>query len=386
MLEVGGELPSYSILVALYREASVAPALVRAMAALQYPPDKLEIVFITEANDDETRAALNASGLAAYMHVLTVPEGDPQTKPRALSYALALVSGDMIAVYDAEDIPEPDQLLRAVAAFQSSSEPLACIQARLNVYNGAVSPISRQFAMEYTALYDAILPALAKLGLPLPLGGTSNHFRRSELEAAGGWDPFNVTEDADLGIRFARLGMGVGVIGSTTWEEAPVTMRGWLGQRTRWLKGWMQTYLVHMRQPLRLFRELGLKRFLGFQILMPGMIFSALGHLPFFGVAAASWYFGTLFLPSHSGFAEACWMLGFFNLAASYASAIALAIVTCRRRGQGHHVLSSILIPVYWLVISLAAWRAVLELCWSPYHWEKTAHSARPVTIGLATP
>ena len=364
----------------------MAPALVQAMAALDYPQNKLEIVFITEADDDETRAALDTSGMTGNMRVLVVPEGAPQTKPRALNFALAVASGDMIAVYDAEDIPEPDQLLHAVAAFHSSPVPLACVQARLNVYNGGASLAARQFMLEYTALFDAILPALACLGLPLPLGGTSNHFRREDLEAAGGWDPFNVTEDADLGFRLARLGKTVGLIDSTTWEEAPVTLRGWLGQRTRWLKGWMQTYLVHMRQPKRLLAELGIKRFLGFQVLMAGLILSALVHPLFLGVVLLELHGGTLLAAPGGELSRLVLGFGLCNLTASYVSTMALSAVTSRRRGRGRLIASSFLTPLYWLAISVAAWRALFELCWAPYHWEKTAHGARPVTPGLAAP
>jgi glycosyltransferase XagB len=380
-------LPTYSVLVALHREAEVAPDLVRAMSALNYPAQKIEFLLITEASDDATRAALVRSGLAANMHILTVPEGDPQTKPRALNFALAQSGGDMIAVFDAEDMPHPDQLLSAVAAFQSSPLPLVCVQARLNVYNGDKSLIAQQFMLEYTALFDAILPAIARLGLPVPLGGTSNHFRREALEAAGGWDPFNVTEDADIGVRFARLGLAVGIIDSTTLEEAPVTVRGWFGQRTRWLKGWMQTYLVHMRNPWMLWRELGPKRFFGFQILMGAMIFSSLAHPWLLGATIYSAVNWPPFLGSQSAVGQALWGLGLFNLLASYAVAAALCVATVRRRGQmGLPVLPVFLLPLYWLGISLAAFFALYELFKSPHHWQKTAHSARPVTKNLATP
>ena len=159
----------------------------------------------------------------------------------------------------------------------------------------AIIPITRLFALEYTALFDCILPALVRLGLPLPLGGTSNHFRRAALEQAGAWDPFNVTEDADLGIRLARAHKRVEVLPSTTWEEAPGNARSWLDQRTRWLKGWMQTYLVHMRSPRALWRDLGAWRFLGFQVLMGGMVLAALVHPLFYIVVIAGACTGDLF-------------------------------------------------------------------------------------------
>ncbi len=380
------DLPAYSLLVALFREADVAPALVAAMAALRYPVAKLEILFLVEAGDIPTRSALERSGLMPNMSIITVPAGLPQTKPRALNYGLGFASGERIAVYDAEDMPEPDQLLRAVQAFAASPVPLACVQARLNVYNRDAGPVARQFTLEYCALFDAILPALAKLGWPVPLGGTSNHFSRAALDAAGGWDPFNVTEDADLGFRLARLGHKVGLIPSTTWEEAPVSFSAWFGQRTRWLKGWMQTYLVHTRNPVKLWQDLGAWGFIGFQILMAGMIASALVHPLFFGLLAAQCWSGSCMGFGADGAAPSSWhagvwQAGLLSLGASYAAAISLAMITGRRRGFGNLTRAALCIPLYWLAISAAAYSAVIELCRSPYHWQKTAHTARPVTI-----
>ena len=253
----GAPLPLYTVLVPLFREASVVAELLASLRALDYPPDRLEIMLIVERADDETQAALGRANLDAHMRVLIVPDGEPRTKPRAIQYALQWAHGDYVVVYDAEDAPEPDQLRRALAAIGAGGGRIGCLQAQLNIYNSDASWFTRQFTVEYTALFDCILPALERLQLPVPLGGTSNHFPRAVLESVGGWDPYNVTEDADLGIRLARNGWHVGVLSSTTWEEAPPTFRIWKGQRTRWLKGWMQTYLVHMRCPRRLWRELG---------------------------------------------------------------------------------------------------------------------------------
>ena len=368
------DLPTYSILVALHRETEVAPVLVRALAALDYPCDKLEIVFVTEAHDDDTRAALEAAGMADNMHVIAVPPGEPQTKPRALNYALGFVSGDLIAVYDAEDIPDANQLRRAVSAFEAGSDDLVCVQSHLNIYNADHNAITRQFTLEYTALFDCILPALARLGLPIPLGGTSNHFRRQALEQAGAWDPFNVTEDADLGVRLARLHKRVGVLASTTWEEAPANARVWLDQRTRWLKGWMQTYLVHMRSPLKLWRELGPWRFLGFQVLMGGMVLAALVHPLFYLAVLSGAAKGNLFVAPESKWAALLWWLCWFNLAACYVSAIVLAAVAARRRGHGRFAWTAVFLPVYWLAISVAAYRALIDLVRRPHYWAKTQH------------
>ena len=235
-------LPLYTVLVPLFREAGVVAELLASLRALDYPPDRLEIMLIVEQVDAETQAALGRAALDPHMRVLVVPDGEPRTKPRAIQYALQFAHGDYVVVYDAEDAPEPDQLRRALAALAAGGGRIGCLQAQLNIYNSDATWFTRQFTIEYTALFDCILPALERLQLPVPLGGTSNHFPRAVLDAVGGWDPYNVTEDADLGIRLARNGWHVGVLHSTTWEEAPPTFRIWKGQRTRWLKGWMQPH------------------------------------------------------------------------------------------------------------------------------------------------
>ncbi len=367
-----GELPGYAILVPLRNEWEVIPGLVAALRALDYPSDRLDIIFVTEADDAGTRTALGAAELAAHMRVVTVPAGRPRTKPRALNYALQDARGDLVAVYDAEDVPDRDQLLKAAAAFADADHRLACVQARLDVYNPTQSTTTRQFALEYAALFHGVLPALDRLRLPLPLGGTSNHFRRSVLEDCGAWDAFNVTEDADLGIRFVRLGYRVAMLDSSTGEEAPALPRAWLNQRTRWLKGWMQTYLVHMRSPVRLVRELGPWGFFGFQAMLGGMILSALVH-PWF-VVWATWTIavGGAALPDAGAL---LWLCG-FNLVAGYATGVALAVAAAAKIGAWRLVTSAVLIPFYWLAISFAAYCAVFDLIRRPHYWAKTPHGA----------
>jgi cellulose synthase/poly-beta-1,6-N-acetylglucosamine synthase-like glycosyltransferase len=374
-----GRLPSYSVLIPLYREVAAVPGLVHAMARLDYPADRLEILFITEANDPATRRALRETGLAPHMRIVTVPSGEPRTKPRALNYALQDARGALVTVYDAEDIPGPDQLRRAAEAFVEGGPRLACVQARLGIYNADQSFLSRQFALEYSALFRGLLPALAHLGLPIPLGGTSNHFRRDLLWKWGGWDPFNVTEDADLGIRLARLGYQVSLIQAETLEEAPAAWRTWSGQRTRWIKGWMQTYLVHMRRPAMLWRDLGWWRFLGFQVIIGGMILSILVHPWFYALAAINGLAGGSITPSN---AILDWICG-ANLATGYGAAWLLTIATAVRSESPRRLRSAIWLPIYWMAISWAAYRAVLELIRRPFHWEKTAHAGAGADLVL---
>ncbi len=367
------DLPVYTILVALFDEARVLPDLIVSLSRLDYPLAKLDCLLVIEDVDSATKAALLDLALPSFMRVVIVPEGAPQTKPRALNYALSLARGAYVVVYDAEDRPEPDQLRRALDAFQRYGANLACVQACLNIFNARQSWLTRQFTVEYTALFDSVLPALQWMRLPMPLGGTSNHFPRHVLEELHGWDPYNVTEDADLGIRIARLGYDVAAIPSTTWEEAPATFVQWRNQRTRWIKGWIQTYLVHTRRPLALWGDLGFFRMVGFHVYMGGLILSALVHPLFYAAVLLDLSLGLGSVDFDASLGPLLWGIAIGNLVAGYATSIVLGVVSARRRG--HRLsLSALAMPVYWLLISFAAYRALWQLYWDPYRWEKTPH------------
>ncbi len=367
------DLPTYSVLVPIFEEASVLPGLIAALGQLDYPQAKLEILLVFEESDLATKAALLTLATPPTLRSVVVPDSQPQTKPKALNYAMHMAHGDMIVVFDAEDRPEPDQLRKAAAAFRDGPSDLACVQARLNIYNPRDSWFSRQFTVEYSALFDAILPALGRMGLPIPLGGTSNHFRRHVLTQVGGWDPYNVTEDADLGVRLARLGWRVAMLNSTTWEEAPISLGQWWKQRTRWLKGWMQTYLVHTRQPWRLWQDLGVRPTIGFHAYLGGLILSALVQPIFYALILARLLSDDVVeMPALLG-GEGMWWLAVGNLVVGYAAAILVGVISVRQR---HHrlTLSAMLLPACWLLISLAAYRALWQLWRDPFRWEKTQH------------
>jgi len=237
-------LPIYTVLVPLYREANIVPQLAESLRRLEYPAAKLDCKLVVEEDDQETREAARAAAADGFFDVIVVPKGEPRTKPRACNYGLQFARGEFLVIYDAEDRPEPDQLKKALHAFDAGPPELACVQARLNFFNARECWITRMFALDYSLWFDFLLPGLDRLHIPMPLGGTSNHFKVDALRAIYGWDPFNVTEDADLGIRLARLGLRVKTLDSTTYEEATNTAGNWLRQRTRWLKGYMQTWLV----------------------------------------------------------------------------------------------------------------------------------------------
>lgn len=376
-LPTDAELPIYSILVPLFREAEVLPDLIASLCRLDYPPAKLDILLILEEVDHETQAAARALALPGHFRIVVVPDVQPRTKPKALNYALDLARGAFVVVYDAEDDPEPDQLRRALAEFRHRPGQLMCLQARLAMESPSPGFLERQFMLEYAALFDVMLPAIVKLGLPVPLGGTSNHFPRATLDRLGGWDSYNVTEDADLGTRIARLGGKVAVLASTTWEEPPATLGVWMRQRTRWLKGFMMTWLVHMRSPARLLRELGFAGFLGFNAFLGGIVLSALVHPLFVGYLIYTAITGELYARPESSLGALILALALFILLFGYIGSMALAALGATRRGVLSLLPHVLLMPLYWLLISAAAYRAALQLVANPYLWEKTPHTAR---------
>jgi glycosyltransferase XagB len=368
------ELPIYTLLVPLYREAHMLPQLVTALSRLDYPAAKLDIKIVLEASDRETIAVAQALRLPGIFEIVVVPEMHPRTKPKALNYALPLARGEYIVIYDAEDRPEPGQLRAALHAFRVGPPNLAAVQARLNLYNVSDNFLTRQFTVEYCALFDGLLPTLDRLKLPIPLGGTSNHFRASALKWLMAWDPFNVTEDADLGIRLARSSYRCQVLRSTTYEEAPARLMSWLRQRTRWLKGYMQTWVVHMRDPAALWRELGPRGFLAFQIMIAGTVLSALVHPWFYALAGFDLVTGGLLARPQSLFGWPFWAIAWFDLAMGYLASMALGFLALRRRGYSTLLKQIPLMPVYWLLISAAAYRALWQFMTARFKWEKTEH------------
>jgi len=373
------ELPRYTILVPLFREAGVLPDLVKRLRALDYPAPKLDIKLILESVDIETIAAARAMALPGNFDIITVPDGQPRTKPKACNYALDFATGDFAVIYDAEDRPEPDQLRKAVEMFAQAPRDVVCLQAKLNFDNPSENWLAKQFTIEYTSLFWGILPALDTLRLPIPLGGTSNHFRMNALRELGAWDAFNVTEDADLGMRIYRAGWRCKVLDSTTWEEAACEPGNWLRQRTRWLKGWMQTYAVHMREPSVLRRELGLGGFWAFQGLFAAVVISTLAHPLFYILLAYDSVYGGFLRQAESLLGLHFWAIATFNLVAGYGAAIVLGVVSLRARGVAGLLPQILLIPVYWLCISVAAYRALYQLISNPFYWEKTEHGISKV-------
>ena len=365
------ELPVFTVVAALYREAAVAEKLIRALDAIDYPHAKLDIKLIVERRDQETLAAIAAHRPAARYDIVVAPPGEPSTKPRALNMALGAARGDYIVVFDAEDEPAPDQLRLAAARFRADPK-VDCLQARLTVENADDSWLSALFAIEYATLFDLVNPGLAALDLPIPLGGTSNHFRIQTLRRVGGWDAWNVAEDADLGIRLARFGARVATLDSDTWEEAPNELANWFRQRVRWQKGWMQTLIVHSRRPVRFCRDLGARRALSAGLLIGGTVFG--------GLFGAPLLVDTLWRSVSGGLATAGPLtvagdVVVYILALSGLQAMVIpSCVAMRRRGMTGTLRALALMPAYYALICVASWAGLYELAVRPFHWGKTDH------------
>ena len=368
------DLPVYTLIAALYHEAASVAGLLRAIERLDYPAEKLDVILAVEADDHETRTAIDRCRKRLPITVVPVPAAEPRTKPKALNVALPFARGAFTVIYDAEDRPEPDQLRRALQAFRASGGDLACVQARLCIDNTADSWLTRLFTAEYAAQFDVFLDGLTRLKLPLPLGGSSNHFHTATLREVGAWDPYNVTEDADLGMRLARFGYRAEMIDSTTYEEAPARFGPWLRQRTRWFKGWMQTWAVHMRQPRRLMRELGLAGFVAFQLVVGGNVLAALVHPLFLaGLVVTAARGLPLWSDDNVAMVLLAALYGGSALVGYFTSAL-LGLLGLKRRGLPSTAWVLLLTPLNWLLLSLAAWRAVYQLTVAPYTWEKTEH------------
>jgi cellulose synthase/poly-beta-1,6-N-acetylglucosamine synthase-like glycosyltransferase len=378
-------LPVYTVICALYREAASVDGLLSAIERLDYPPEKLDVLIAVEADDRETHAAIAARKSRVPIAAIAVPGAGPRTKPKALNVALPFARGTFAVIFDAEDRPEPNQLRRALQAFRAGGDNLACVQAHLCIDNTADSWLARLYTAEYAGQFDVFLPGLAGLRLPLPLGGSSNHFHTATLREVRGWDPFNVTEDADLGIRLARFGYRTDTIDSTTYEEAPAYAGPWLRQRTRWFKGWMQTWLVHMRQPRRLLHDLGLPGFVTFQLIVGGSVLAALVHPLFIAGLIYSLASGVQLWRDDSAAVAIFAALYGASVVIGYLTSAFLGWLGLSRRGLLASAWVLVLTPAHWLLLSLAAWRALYQLIVAPYHWEKTTHGLARTSRLVAT-
>ena len=358
--------PSYTLLIALHDEAEVVGQLIGRLARIDYPPDRLQGLLLLEAHDHATLAATLTTDRPPWLDIVVIPPGKPQTKPRALNFGLAHAAGDLLAVYDAEDEPHPRQLREAAARFAADTTGrLACLQAPLRIRPRRSSFLDRQFAAEYASLFEVGVPGMARLGLPFPLGGTSNHFRTDALRATGGWDAWNVTEDADLGFRLWQDGWRSGVMRRPTIESPPGELENWLPQRTRWLKGYMQTWGVHTRRPWRL----GGRGAAALILTIGAGLASAALHGP-----ATAWLTATVLVALVAGLPPEVPALAAAVTVLGAASAWLSCFIGARRAGVPYGPWDMATAPLYWGLLSLAFGHAVWRLARCPFQWDKTRH------------
>ncbi len=367
--------PTYTIFCPLYKEWQVVPQFVEAMQKIDYPKEKLQVMFLLEENDQETIDKIRGGNLPPHFEIVVVPHSKPKTKPKAMNYGLSYATGEYLVIYDAEDVPDTDQLKKAVLAFEKASKNVVCIQAKLNFYNPKQNILTRAFTAEYSLWFDLILPGLQSIAAPIPLGGTSNHFRTNTLRELSGWDAFNVTEDCDLGMRLTKRGYRTAIVDSTTHEEANSDLANWYYQRSRWIKGYMQTYFVHMRNPLSSYSENKHRNLALFQLIV-GMKTLSLFINPIMWVLTICYFLFRAYVGTfiESLFPGPILYIGVFSLIFGNFLYLYYYMMGCAKRGYNDIIKYAFLVPFYWLAMSAAAWQAAYEVVVKPHYWAKTVH------------
>jgi cellulose synthase/poly-beta-1,6-N-acetylglucosamine synthase-like glycosyltransferase len=378
------ELPVYTVLLPVYREPKIVQNLLRGIGNLNYPADKLEVLLLTEEDDTTTTAALRGVSIS-HVRVVVVPEHQPKTKPAACNYGMSLpgLKGEMITIYDAEDVPDPLQLRRAVVALRRAPVGVGCLQARLCYFNERQNLLTRWFTMEYDQWFGAILPAVAHARCVVPLGGTSCHLTTRVWRQVGGWDAYNVTEDADLGVRLARYGYRTMILDSITLEEANSDVINWIRQRSRWYKGYLQTSIVHLRRPHHLGRDLGrlttlrLLNLTGLVPVLNAFNFLLWSAMVVWLVARPDWI--TLMFPPFT------YYMSLVLLVLAAPLSIFAGLVTTVALGKPYLWWAALLVPAYWMLQSIAALKALYQLFFRPAYWELTVHGlagSQPAVAG----
>lgn len=368
-------LPSYTVLCPLYREKQILPQFITAMNRLDYPKEKLQIILLLEEDDFETISETKNYNLPSYFQINIIAHSIPKTKPKAINFGLKQATGKYIVVYDAEDIPEEDQLKKVIIAFDKAKKEIICFQAKLSFYNPRQNILTRIFTAEYSLWFDLILSGLHSFGGLIPLGGTSNHFKTDFLKKIGGWDAFNVTEDCDLGIRLVKKGYQTAMFDSVTYEEANSNLKNWFKQRTRWIKGYIQTYFVHMRNPITLINKWKKLHILTLQLVVGGKVLSMFINQLLWIITFGYFIFRPLFGTTiESLFPFPFFYLAVFSLIFGNFLYIYYYMLGCAKRGDDDLIKYVFLVPFYWLGMSLSAWVAVYQLVTKPFFWEKTHH------------
>jgi len=377
------DLPVYTLLIPVYKEKEVISQLIERIKKMDYPKHKLDVRILLEENDIETIQIIKSMDLPFYFTMIVVPESKPQTKPKACNYGLLQARGEYVVIYDAEDRPEPDQLKKAYLAFKELSQEYVCVQAKLNYFNSDQNILTKVFTQEYSMWFELLLVGIMQMNVPIPLGGTSNHFKMSFLRSVGGWDPFNVTEDADLGIRLYQYHYKTAILDSRTWEEANSKTKNWIRQRSRWIKGYMQTFFVHMRRPVELYKKIGFRGFVGYIAMIFGTPFLPLINPIFWALfviwilTKAQWiqsmFPGILYYVALIQMVVGNFIFIYMNMLGTY-----YVIKDCARKKQypfSYKIIKyGLFVPFYWILMSVAAYKALFQFFINPYYWEKTQH------------
>ena len=374
------ELPTYTILLPMYRESAAIGQLIGAVEAIDYPKHKLDVLLLLESDDDRTRDALEQVGIPSHWNVLKLPKGGPRTKPRACNYGLLFGRGDYLVIYDTEDMPDRDQLKKVLAAFGKSSNDTICFQCLLKFYNRSRTMLSRLFTLEHWYWFDSIMPGMSSLDIPIPMGGTSNHFRTAKLRALGAWDPFNLTEDTDLSVRLSVENQRARILRSMTTEEANPRIVNWIRQRTRWMKGYVQTFLVYNRNPFTVVHDLGLKAWLTLLLFVGGTPFVHLSAPLLWGVALAGLFVAPTALQQL--FTPLVVYLALGGVLASMFLGIYMHMLAAFHRGDDRLLPVALFTPLYRLLQTVASYRALAQMLRRPHYWEKTEHLPRGIRNG----
>jgi cellulose synthase/poly-beta-1,6-N-acetylglucosamine synthase-like glycosyltransferase len=355
------DLPLYTVLVHVAAMSrSRLDVLIGRLSAIDYP--RLQVLLLVPGGTTPPRppeaspfelapGPADAQALPGWVEIVPVPSDGPPTKASARDAGLDRATGEFCVVYDAEDLPAPGQLREAAAAFRALPAWVVCIQAELRYPNPGMNWLARCFAADYAVAFGLFLRGLDRLGLVIPLSGTSHHFRTEALQRVGGWDAHNASEGTDLGVRIARRGWAARIMASATDKEASGGLGDWLRQRTRWMRGYYQTWLVHMRSPGRLWRDLGTRRFIGLQLTF-AVYLAALVNPLFWALTVACLASGRGSLFLYAG--GAAMLVG--NLLMVYS-----LMVGCMEHGLFRAVRTMLLVPAYWALMSVAAYRALLN-------------------------
>lgn len=367
-------LPLYTILCPLYNEAHMIPQFLKGISQIDYPANKLEVLLLLEEDDLTSIAMVKNMNLPSYVRVTIVPQSFPKTKPKACNYGLSQAKGEYLVIFDAEDVPDPLQLKKAFIGFQKVDKNVLCLQAKLNYYNPHQNLLTRFFTAEYSLWFAVTLTGLQSINTIIPLGGTSNHFRTNDLKRINAWDPFNVTEDADLGMRLFKQGYQTAILDSVTLEEANSHVGNWLRQRSRWIKGYMQTYLVHSRDIIGFVRTQGIHALI-FQLVIGGKI-AFIFINPLLWITTISYF---IFHGIFGSFIETIYPTSILYIAITsliFGNSLYLFcyMLGCVKNNQWSLIKYIYIIPFYWLLMSVAGCLGLYQLIFRPHYWEKTIH------------